>query len=278
MGTWHVHPDVIFWIALLEGGYLYAVKRVGKRRGQRVTHARAAIFAAGVAVLYIGAGTPIHDLSEHRLFMMHMIQHMLFTLVAPPLLLLGTPGWLLAPLLDRRWLLRLGRLVTRPLPAFLQFNVLLLFTHLPPVLNATLEHHPLHFVVHALLIIAAVLMWWPVLSPVREWPRISPPLQMVYLFLQSFVPSVLASFITFSSSVVYEFYAAVPRMWAMSPVDDQRYAGLIMKLGGGAILWLGIGIVFFLWVAREERPAPQPDLRWEDVEDELTRMGLTRTR
>lgn len=274
--SWHVHPDVILWIALLEGAYLYGLWVVGRPRGLRASRAQIAWFSLGVAVLYIGAGTPIHDIAEQRLFSVHMVQHMLFTLVAPPFLLLGTPDWLLLPVLNGRWW-RVARLLTRPVVAFTLFNLVTAITHLPDVGDAALRHHWFHFTVHVVLVFSALLMWWPVLSPTVLLPRLSEPLQMVYLFLQSFVPTVLASFITFTNTVWYEFYAQAPRLWGISAIEDQRYAGLIMKLGGGVILWLAIGIIFFRWVAREERKEQRAaELRWEDVEEELRRMGLTK--
>lgn len=275
---WHVHPDVVLWSALIEAVYLYGLRAVGRPRGLRASPTQVAWFSLGVAVLYLGAGTPIHDIAEQRLFSVHMVQHMLFTLVAPPFLLLGTPDWLVLPVLEQRRLRRVARFLTRPAVAFTLFNLVTAVTHLPDVGDAALRHHWFHFILHVVLLGSALLMWWPVLSPTTLLPRLSEPLQMVYLFLQSFVPTVLASFITFSSTVWYEFYAQAPRLWGISAIEDQRYAGLIMKLGGGAILWLAIGIIFFRWVAREERKerTTATELRWEDVEEELRRMGLTK--
>lgn len=277
--AWHLHPDVILWIGLLEGVYLYALRAVGNPHGLGATRGQIAWFSVGVLALYAGAGTPIHDLAEQRLFMMHMIQHMLFTLVAPPLMLLGTPGWLLRPALRNPAIFRTARLLTAPLFAFALFNAVTLVTHLPPSVDLALRQHTVHFFIHAVLFTTATLMWWPVLSPLRELPRLSPPVQMVYLFAQSFVPTVLASFLTFGSTVFYRFYAEAPRTWGISARNDQLIAGLIMKLAGGVILWIAIGVVFFLWVTRESRQDNQPaaaDLRWEDVERELGAMGLTK--
>ncbi len=276
--SWHLHPDVILWIALLQFAYVYGLRRVGRPRGKSATRAQVTWWTAGVVVLYIGAGTPIHDIAEQRLFSIHMVQHTLFTLVAPPLLLLGTPAWLLDPLLERRAVRQALYMLTRPLLAFVLFNSITLVTHIPFMVNLSLEHHWVHFFVHLVLIASATLMWWPAMSPDRRLPGLSPALAMIYLFVQSLVPSVLASFITFASKPLYEFYASAPRLWGMSVVTDQRTAGLIMKLGGGAILWVAIGIVFFGWVAREgkqERLTAAP-IRWDDVEEELGRMGLTK--
>jgi putative membrane protein len=258
--------------------YLLGLRAVGKPQGLRPTRAQVTWYMSGVAVLYAGAGTPIHDLAEERLFSIHMTQHMLFSLVAPPMMLLGIPDWLLRPLLRPRGMLAIARILTAPLFALGAMGAVTVFTHIPEVLDYILLHHYAHFGAHMLLVGASFLMWWPVFSPLPELPRLSVPFQMGYLFVQSFVPTVLASFITFSEGVWYEFYANAPRTWGISAREDQMIAGLIMKLAGGVIIWFVIAVVFFQWVGREERKDRDASLRWEDVEDELTRMGLTHTR
>jgi putative membrane protein len=279
---WQLHLDVLLVLGLVEGGYLYGLRAVGDPHGRQATRGQVAWFTAGVAALYLGAGTPVHELAEQRLLSAHMVQHALFTLVAP-LLLLGTPGWLLRPLLDVRGVDRVARVLTAPLVTLALFNTVLLVTHLPPSVDAALRHHTLHFVVHIVLVLSALLLWWPVLSPLPELPRLSPLVQLAYLFVQSFVPTVLAAFMTFSQRVLYDFYAAAPRTWGLSALDDQVLAGLIMKLGGSAILWLAMGLVFFAWVRREEpaaiggAPIDAPP-RWEDVAAELEHMRLLNAR
>ena len=277
MAWWHLHPDVIVWTAFFLGAYLYALRRVGGPRDLKPTRAQVTWYSLGVLAFYVGAGTPIHDLAEQRLFTIHMIQHMLFTLIAPPLMLMGIPAWLVAPALGRPRALAALRFLCKPFLALMIFNTLTLITHFPVVVDATLNHHWLHFVVHLLLMSTAALMWMPALSPTPLLPRLSPPVQMIYLFLQSLVPTVLASFITFSSSAWYEFYVNAPRTWGWSAIHDQQIAGLIMKLGGGAILWFVISIVFFRWVSGEERRSRHQPVTWEEVEGELDRMGLTKS-
>ena len=280
MTSWHVHLGVLLWLAGLQLAYLLALRLIGARAGRQATRGQIAWFSLGVLVLYAGAGGPLHDLSEQRLLSAHMIQHLLFTLIAPPLLLLGTPDWLLAALVGRKPVFGVFRLLTRPLVAFTIFNVALLLTHLPVTVDVALRHHNLHFLSHVGLTLTASLMWWPVFSQWPALPRLTPLLQMLYLFVQSFVPTVLASFLTFADKVLYAFYEQAPRTWGISAVDDQMIAGLTMKLVGGVILWSVIAVRFFGWVSRENRAglggAPAP-LRWDEVEAELGEMGLTKT-
>jgi putative membrane protein len=100
-------------------------------------------------------------------------------------------------------------------------------------------------------------MWWPVLSPLPEH-RISPPFQMLYLFVQTIAPTVPASFLTFGATPLYHFYATRPRLYGVTALDDQQVAGLTMKLGGGFLLYGIIGVIFFFWYISEERPGVAP--------------------
>jgi putative membrane protein len=112
-----------------------------------------------------------------------------------------------------------------------------------------------------------------VLSIVPELPRLSPPLRMAYLFLQSLIPTVVAAFVTFANGAVYDFYAQAPRMWGVSAVEDQQIAGGVMKLMGSVILWGFITVIFFQWFYKEQRESEGP--AWRDIEEELDSLGLT---
>jgi putative membrane protein len=96
-------------------------------------------------------------------------------------------------------------------------------------------------------------MWWPVMSPLPEMPALSPPGQMMYLFFQSLAPTIPASFLTFGHSPLYPVYAMFPRIWGIEALEDQLIAGLLMKLGGGLILWGFIVTIWFRWYARDAR-------------------------
>jgi putative membrane protein len=253
--AWHPHLDV--W-ALLGGiwvGYLVAV-RVHARRfpGEDPTwKRRAKLFSGGMAVLFLGADWPVHDLAERYLYSMHMVQHMLFTLVAAPLLVAGAPPWILRAALRRPVVRGAFRFVTRPLVALVFFNAVFLFTHWPEVVARSVASEPIHFALHLLIVVSALAMWWPVVSPLPEMPALSPPGQMLYLFLQSLAPTIPASFLTFGETLLYPVYGTFPRIWGIGALEDQLLAGLQMKLVGGLILWVVIAAIFFRWHAREER-------------------------
>lgn len=285
--SWNWNPDILVWLFLLEGGYLALAARGVRRRPleQRLSRRQLVTYSLGVFVLWLAAGTPMHDWGERYLFSVHMTEHLLMSFVAAPLLLLGTPAWMIRPLLTHRRIFAVMRVLTLPIVAIALFNLTLVYTHLPEFMNYILTHHSMHFWAHALLMATSLLMWWPVFSPLPELPRLSFGGQFIYLFVQSLVPSIVASVMTYGSTILYTFYEHAPRRWGLSPYDDQVFAGLIMKLAGGTIIFTLMTIVFFRWYRKEQREHPDPlelldaqgypPLAWGEVEEELERLGLT---
>ncbi len=271
---WHLHPDVVLLCVVLLGAYFYAINVLRPRLSDagRVRNSQVVLYSLGVLTIFAATGSPIHDLSEQYLFSVHMTQHLLLTLVAPPLLIAGVPSWLWQAMFTGRRVLPIARVVLHPLVTFGVFNSLIVVTHLPGVVDYALREHWFHFVVHAGLVTSALMMWWPVLGGTEGLPRLTYPYQMAYLFVQSLLPAVIASFITFSQTAVYDFYAAAPPVWGISAVEDQQIAGGVMKTVGSLILWSFIAVAFFKWYAREEAEARGP--AWSEVEEELRELGL----
>jgi putative membrane protein len=131
------------------------------------------------------------------------------------------------------------------------FNVVVAVTHAPFWVNGTLYHHFWHFWSHLLLFTAAMFMWFPVVNALPEFPHLSRPLKMLYLFLQSIIPNVPAAFLTFATGAIYTYYSHVPRPFGISAVSDQQLAGAIMKVGGTFLIWGIIVVVFFRWYAEQ---------------------------
>ncbi|MEA2613935.1 MAG: putative rane protein [Chloroflexota bacterium] len=250
---WHLHIDVWLLFGSIVAAYLISCRRHAASTGEITPARRKKLFLAGMAVLWIGADYPIHDLAERYLYSMHMVQHMLFTLVAPPLLIAGVPAWMLRRMLRPKAVGAFFGFMTRPALALLWFNGVLLFTHWPAIVTASVQSQLLHFSLHVLLVASALIMWWPVMSTLPEYPGLPAPGQMMYLFFQSLAPTIPASFLTFGTHPLYPIYATFPRIWGWGPLRDQLIAGLTMKLIGGLILWGFIATVFFRWYAKEER-------------------------
>jgi putative membrane protein len=274
--AWQPHPDAWLLVVLLLGGYLYALSAWGPRYapGRRpATPRQRACFLLGVLALWVAADWPLHGLAT-RLFSAHMFQHLLFSLVAAPLFILGTPGWLLRRLLRPRPVQAVWRQLTRPLPALIVFNVWIAAYHSPALVNLSVRNDLAHFLMHILWVAVSLVMWWPILSPLPEFPHLSYPARMAYLFGQSIVPTVPASFLTLTDHLLYGEYERSPLLWGLSHVEDQQIAGLLMKVGGGFLIWGVIAVMFFRWNHEQETGGPDL-LYWRDIEPDLEPRQVT---
>ena len=268
------HVDVLLVLGSVVAIYLIWSRRHERATGEATSAHNRRLFLSGMGVLLIGSTWPLHDLAEHTWYAAHMVQHMAYTLVAAPLLVSGIPAWMWRSALRTDGSRRVWRELTRPVVALVVSNAVLLFTHWPAIVNTTVRTEPLHFGLHVLLVASAVIMWWPVFSPLPELPPISPPGQMLYLFAQSLVPMIPASFLTFGHTPLYQVYTTFPRLFGISAMTDQLIAGLLMKILGSLILWGYITVIFFRWAARE-RNEGWDAMALRDVEADV-RTGLTR--
>jgi putative membrane protein len=278
--AWSPHPDVWLLIVGLTGGYLYALAAWGpKARPGRppATRGQRRCFFLGILALWIGADWPVHTVAEQYLYSVHMVQHLIFQLVAAPLLLLGMPSWLLRKLLAPRLLHRVVGAVTKPIPALVLVGSFTAFMHLPTVVDTVATSGLLHLGAHIALMVFSFIMWWPVLSPLPELPHLSYPGRMGYLFAHSILPTVPASFLTFAHTPLYSAYLDAPRLisW-LDPAEDLQVAGLIMKIGGGLLIWGVIAVLFFRW-SHEETSGGPDYLYWRDVEGDLDAQSVSAT-
>lgn len=264
--AWTVHPSTVVGIAALGGLYWWARRTRAKRpsrpgsagaatavrESRGPTPAQTLSFASGLIVLFAALNGPIHDLSDYYLFSAHMVQHLLLTLLVTPLLIAGTPGWMLRPLLRVSPVAAAARAVTGPAACFVVFNVTVVAWHLPPLYNLAMADHRIHIVQHLSFLVASTLMWWPLLSPLPELPRLSYPQQMLYTFLLMLPMSVLGIYLTYADRLLYPAYESAPRIWGISPLEDQLIGGLIMWILGGMVLLGVASVVFFRWSATHD--------------------------
>jgi putative membrane protein len=262
--AWHPHFDVWLVVFVLAYGYWYADRRlrpVLAPDANRATAGQQWQWYGALFALFLVSGWPIHDIGETALFTVHMIEHMVIALVVPPLLLRGTPRWLADATIGRPAIARWLRPLTRPVPAFVLFNSTFIIIHWPDLVGWMLTSSTIHLMVHAWLFAVSMLMWMPVFSPTPAYPRLSPPHQMFYLFMQSLLPTIPASFLTFSSVPMYPVYGDAALAYGLTAVADQTVAGVVMKIGGGLLLWGTIAAIWFRWAKQEEE--------WERLENTL---------
>lgn len=253
-----VSPSILIGCLYLLGAYGLATGPARRRFGWtdevRPGLARALAWVAGVLVIFFSLNGPLHEWADGYLFTAHMVQHLLLMLIMPPLLIWGLPPELIRKALQYRPVLKAGRVLTHPVVAFVAYNVVFIFWHFPQWYNLALMDHTIHIVQHLSFMVVAVMMWWPIMAPVKELVRIpTGPFLMAWIFLYGIPGTVVSALITLSNDVLYTWYAAAPRITALSPLDDQRLGGLIMWIPGMLVFWVAITAVFFRWTSYEYR-------------------------
>jgi putative membrane protein len=216
-----------------------------------VTRRQRLWFVAAMGSLWLASDWPVHDVAEAYLYSIHMLQHLLISMLIPAMFLLAMPSWLFDLLLPaggggRRLLAA----TSRPLVAGLVFNALTVSLHWSTIVQLSFDSGPFHFVAHLLVFTAGMLMWMPVIGPEQGW-RLPPVGQCIYLFMMSVVPTVPGGWLVFAEGVVYRHYDTIDRLWGIDVLSDQQAAGVVMKLVGGFFLWGVIVTIFFRWAGAE---------------------------
>lgn len=256
--SWSWNPAILFSLIIVAGAYAY-VFYYFKRQGWLtallqeglIKRSQPWYFAAGLLVIAVALLSPIAVMSN-LLFVMHMTQHILLIMVAAPLILLGLPAAFVRPLIQKPLIKILLDRLTHPFVAFTLFNTVLIVWHLPALYDSALRNDFLHDLEHAMFFYTGLLSWWPILSPVRELPRLSYPGQMLYIFLMAIPSGILGAFLVFVDRVIYPAYAAVPRLWNLTALADQQAGALVMMIPGKAIYLVALTIIFFIWFNQEE--------------------------
>ena len=252
--VWEARPDVWLLVASLAVGYWWSVTRLRPTLPERPdppSRGVRARFVAGVVVLWVAVDWPMDRLGDDYLFSAHMAQFVLVTMVAAPLLVSGIPTWLQVELV--RPGARVVRFLGRGPVALGFFQVVLVATHLPSVVALYTSNSLVHFSLHALRVLSGCLFWLPILGSEPVVRPLRPPLKIVYLIGATIVPTVPAGFLTWTETAFYDSYATAPRVWGISAVHDLQLAGVIMKIGGGTILWLFILGFFASWASAERQ-------------------------
>lgn len=253
---WAWQPYVGVWLMVLTlaatrlwAEHRWSVDEVEDRSGS------VGLFLLGVLVLWLAADWPIGPLGAGYLLSVHTLQYILFAFVAPPLLIAGTPIWMLKRMVSPRWAFRLAWFLSRPLIAFAVFNVVMLATHLPNVVDGLTKSQLGSFAVDMSWLISGLIFWWPILGRLPELNPMPYPGRMIYLVANVFIPTVPAAFLTYARYPIYSLYELAPPVGALTTVEDQQLAGMIMKIVGGFILFGTASVLFFKW-SRSEEDAP----------------------
>ncbi|MGH6914502.1 MAG: cytochrome c oxidase assembly protein, partial [Geminicoccales bacterium] len=224
----------------------------GEGRSRPTTTRQKTSFILGALTLFVALGPPLDDWSDHYLLLAHMVQHLLLILLAAPLLLYGTPAWLLEPLMRNRVTNAIGYWVTRPVIAYAIANAVFVLWHVPMFYEMALRSQPVHVFEHVTLLATALLAWWPTLGPLPQWPRLALPLHSLYYFAMTLPSAAVGAFITFADPGLYAPYDTARRIFGIDLATDQQAAGLLMWVAVSVIYLLLITYSFFRWASREE--------------------------
>ena len=266
LAHWELDPGVIAAVVMAAVAYEVGWRALttahpgdGARPSRAAPPWRRRAFLGGLAVVAVALLSPVAAYA-HALLSAHMVQHLLLTLIAAPLLVAGRPVMVVAAALPRdgrHRLLRVGRIpalavLGHPLVAWIVFAAVGWVVHFSPLFDLALANHVAHAVEHALFLGSALLFWRPVLGAVVRW-RLSHPLRLLYLAVAMPQNTFLALAIYASSRPLYDHYVDIARSWGPSPLADQRQAGGIMWVGGDLTLLVAVLGVAGAWAVHEER-------------------------
>jgi cytochrome c oxidase assembly factor CtaG len=224
---------------------------------------RVAAFAAGIACLVVALMSPVEELGEHYLFSAHMLQHILIGDLAPLLIVLGLSRVIMRPATRR--LTRLEQALgpfAHPLTALLLWIALIYVWHIPALYDGALEHPLVHGVEHLCFFIGGFLLWWPLIQPVPMRRQMSGMWPFAYITAAKVALGVLGVLFLWSSVVLYDFYEHVPRIWGLTPLDDQKVGGALMMAEQSIVLFAVFFVLFIRMLARSE----EEQLRIERLE------------
>lgn len=252
MYSWTFDWPLLFGLVGLVAVYLWAIGPARNRFGgpKAFPTGKAVLFIGGVIVLGLAIMSPIGELADRYLFTMHMLQHMLLVMLSAPMLVAGTPEWIVRPLVQVSGVYAVVRFLTKPLVAFIAFNLAFNGWHFPQFYDLALRNSTIHILEHQMMLGTAILLWCPSLHPLPEL-RAAYPIQILYYFGHSVVPTILGAIITFAGTVLYPTYELAPRIWGISALEDQKIGALIMWIPGGTIFLLALSIAFFKWLNSE---------------------------
>ena len=258
--SWVFDPVVIG--GLFIAGLLYFLAISSRRlqwfpNSEPASRNRIVAFYLGLATIFLAIVSPLDPLSDDYLLSAHMVQHILLTLIAPPLIIAGIPPWMVEPVTRRARVWRVWRVLTQPVMAFLLFHLPFALSHVPPFYNLALENHAVHIFEHYVYVSTAFIAWWLVVAPGREYGQLQPGARMLYLLVQTLPGQVVGALITGADSVLYADYENAPRVWDLSAKVDQEIGGMIMWIAVGTFYLAAVGIVFFRWASGEDRDQRQ---------------------
>ncbi len=267
---WTFEPLVTVPLLFVAAAWLLLVRRVRRLHpGSPVSPWRTIAFLAGLAAIALALTSGI-EAYDTTLFSVHMVQHLLLTFVAAPLLALAGPITQLlraaSPAVRRRWLLPILRsgpiaILAHPVVAWLAFTVVVWAAHFSPLFDLALESPAIHDLEHALFLGSALLFWWPVAGVDPAPHRMGHAARGLYLLLQMPTNSFLAVAILLATGPLYPHYATLGQPYGIDALADQQLAAGLMWVAADLVFIGAVLLVVASWMRREDREAPAAERR-----------------
>jgi cytochrome c oxidase assembly factor CtaG len=219
--------------------------------------------------LLAALASPLDGLGDDYLFSAHMVQHLLLGDIAPLVILLGLTRVILRPATRR--LMRIERALgplASPATGVVLWLLVMYLWHIPVLYDAATEHVGVHLVEHLCFFVAGVALWWPLIQPIPMRRRLTGLQPVAYIAFAKAGLAALGIFLAWRSSAVYPYYEHTPRIWGLSPVEDQNVGGAIMMVEQSLTLVIVLVALFVQMLTRSE----EEQLRRERLEERAERL------
>lgn len=269
--SWSLQPVPVIGLAASAVLYFSGWRKLNRQVPARFPVERLVCFLAGLAAVFVALCSPL-DTFAGWLLVVHMVQHLLLTMVAPPLLLLGWPMLPLLSGLPRRFvreglgpflispaLHRLGRFLVHPFFAGPLFILSNLVWHSPALYELALGSPSWHRIEHLCFLVTAIFFWWPVVQPWPSRPALPRWVMIPYLLAADLQNTALAAFLSFYDAVLYPTYSAAPRISGLSALDDQAAAGAVMWVPGSIAFLVPVGIIAIRYLSPRRAGYSNPE-------------------
>ncbi|HMF17656.1 MAG TPA: cytochrome c oxidase assembly protein [Gemmataceae bacterium] len=272
--SWPFDPGLLLGLGLAAIIYLRGWRVLRRRHPERWGTGQATAFLSGLTAVYLALASPIEPFSFFFLEI-HMVQHLVLMMAAPPLIWLGAPlfpflfglpaairTYWIAPCFRWAPLRRFFRFLAHPVTAWLLFVSATWFWHIPVLYEAALRSNGWHYLQHLTFLLTGLIFWHPVIRPYPSRPRWSRWLLFPYLILADLQNTVLAALLTFSDRVLYPHYAQVPRLGGLTALDDQATAGVIMWVPGSLVFLLPLFWIAISWLSAGAQDRGSAKTHW----------------
>ncbi|MET0135692.1 MAG: cytochrome c oxidase assembly protein, partial [Kibdelosporangium sp.] len=264
--------------------YLLGVRRL-TARGDKWPVGRTVAWLSGCAVILLATSSGIGRYSP-AMFSIHMVSHMMLSMLAPILLVLGGAVTLAlralpavgkeSPPGPREWLLAfmqspVARVLTHPVVALVLFVGSFYLLYFSGLFDYALDLHWAHLLMNLHFLVTGYVFYWPVIG-IDPTPRRLPPVGKLAMVFASMPFHAFFGVVLMGMQQVIgdRFYRSLALPWVTDALSDQRLGGGIAWAAGEIPLLVVVVALLVQWARQDEREANRRDRRADaDGESEL---------